>query len=148
MKQAFIKNRVYFAALLAILLSLCLALAFGYALPRSAYAEDGEEIVPKENHWVTQSAFLLIVEAEERVIEIKEWEQGKFHGDEYLVSAEAEYGNEDLYFRIYEQVGNELSVIEFDKSVPVNGEMDKEAFRTEENGLVLSYVAEDRKSVV
>ncbi len=147
MKQAFIKNRVYFAALLAILLSLCLALAFGYALPRSAYAEDGEEIVPKENHWVTQSAFLLVVEAEERVIEIKEWEQGKFHGDEYLVSAEAEYGNEDLYFRIYEQVGNELSVIEFDKSVPVNGEMDKEAFRTEENGLVLSYVADKLSSL-
>ena len=142
MKQAFIKNRVYFAALLAILLSLCFALGLGYALPRAVYADDGEEIVPKENHWITQSAFLLFVEAEDRVIEIKEWEQGKFHGGEYVVSAEAEYGNEKLYFRIYESGENGLSAIGFEKSVPVNGEMDKEAFRTEENGLVLSYVSD------
>ena len=60
MKQAFIKNRVYFAALLAILLSLCLALAFGYALPRSAYAEDAKKSYQRKTTGLLNPLFYLL----------------------------------------------------------------------------------------
>lgn len=157
MERRFFKVRGCIAALLAILLSLCLALGLAFAVPSAVYADEGdgegstetggeelpeggEETEKQENEWVVEPAFVVVVGEDEVVID--EWTQGTFHGDEYVINAEARHGSDEMYFRIYKDGKDGLAPVAFGKGIAIHGETDKEAFKTAADGRVPAYVAE------
>lgn len=154
MRKRYLTNGRLVWALLSIALALCLAISSGLYLRGSAAMADEGDVPIYENSWVEEPHFVHVTSGtnhddEVEYTHVDGWEQGVFDGS-YTVRAEAEYGNDELYFKIYQEREGGLENIEFSQGVSVQGVNDTYSFRTDKSdkdGLLPAYVINKLKTL-
>lgn len=139
MRQRFLAARGYITALLVILLSFCLALGVRYAVSPAVYAEeetgntaadDGQNETDGTNEWFVTPILVG-------------WTEGRFDKESNFIAARPKYGEDEMYFRIFEN----RTVADTDTQAyqPVsfnnNGTEDTK-FSLDENNDIPAYVAD------
>lgn len=151
MRKRYLTNGRIVWALLAIALALCLAISSGLYLSGSAALADDGDVPTYENSWEEEPRIVHVTSGtnhDDEVVytPVNGWKQGFFDGS-YTVQAKAKYGNDELYYKIYQENAEGLENIEFSRGISVQGVIDTYSFRTDKDGLLPEYVINRLKAL-